>query len=80
MNTIRVVGIDIAKSVFQVCVWMVDGSIAYNRRSPVQIAGLRSTLRARNAYRDGGMLYFALLGQNLQNDGIQRQTDTCPAR
>jgi hypothetical protein len=27
MNTIRVVGIDIAKSVFQVCVWMVDGSI-----------------------------------------------------
>lgn len=32
MNTIRVVGIDIAKSVFQVCVWMVDGSIAYNKK------------------------------------------------
>ncbi len=25
MNTIKVVGIDIAKSVFQVCVWMADG-------------------------------------------------------
>ncbi|AJJ60779.1 Uncharacterised protein [Yersinia pseudotuberculosis] len=27
MNTIRVAGIDIAKSVFQVCVWMIDGSV-----------------------------------------------------
>ncbi|WP_049596282.1 IS110 family transposase, partial [Yersinia aldovae] len=32
MNKIRVVGIDIAKSVFQVCVWMVDGSVAWNRK------------------------------------------------
>ncbi|HHS0916069.1 TPA: hypothetical protein ACTDM3_004647 [Salmonella enterica subsp. enterica] len=32
MSTIRVVGIDIAKSVFQVCVWMVDGSIAWNKK------------------------------------------------
>jgi len=32
MNTIRVVGIDIAKSVFQVCVWMIDGSVAWNRK------------------------------------------------
>ncbi|MEZ2578516.1 hypothetical protein [Buttiauxella ferragutiae] len=32
MNTIRVVGIDIAKSVFQVRVWMVDGSVAWNRK------------------------------------------------
>jgi len=32
MNTIKVVGIDIAKSVFQVCVWMVDGSVAWNRK------------------------------------------------
>jgi transposase len=32
MNTIRVVGIDIAKSVFQVCVWMVDGSAAWNKK------------------------------------------------
>lgn len=31
MNTIRVVGIDIAKSLFQVCVWMVDGPTAYNK-------------------------------------------------
>lgn len=31
MKTIRVVGIDIAKSAFQVCVWMVDGLIAYNK-------------------------------------------------
>ncbi|CNH14236.1 Uncharacterised protein [Yersinia thracica] len=29
MNTIRVVGIDIVKSVFQVCVWMFDGSVAW---------------------------------------------------
>lgn len=32
MNKVRVVGIDIAKSVFQVCVWMIDGSIAWNRK------------------------------------------------
>ena len=32
MNTIRVVGIDIVKSVFQVCVWMLDGSVAWNRK------------------------------------------------
>ena len=32
MNKIRVVGIDITKSVFQVCVWMVDGSVAWNRK------------------------------------------------
>ncbi|CAI1222319.1 Transposase [Serratia fonticola] len=32
MNTIRVVSIDIAKSVFQVCVWMVDGTVAWNRK------------------------------------------------
>ncbi|MCR3973656.1 hypothetical protein NUK55_21555 [Aeromonas veronii] len=30
MNTIKVVGIDIAKSVFQVCLWMADGSVAWN--------------------------------------------------
>jgi transposase len=32
MSTIRVVGIDIAKSVFQVCVWMLDGSVAWNKK------------------------------------------------
>ncbi|WP_206865960.1 hypothetical protein [Aeromonas dhakensis] len=32
MNTIKVAGIDIAKSVFQVCVWMADGSVAWNRK------------------------------------------------
>ncbi|WP_340617317.1 IS110 family transposase [Xenorhabdus entomophaga] len=32
MNTIKVVGIDLAKSVFQVCVWMADGSVASNRK------------------------------------------------
>ncbi len=31
MSMIRVVGI-IAKSVFQVCVWMVDGSVAWNKK------------------------------------------------
>lgn len=29
----RVVGNDIAKSVFQVCVWIVDGSVAWNNKS-----------------------------------------------
>ncbi|WP_325942660.1 phosphotriesterase family protein [Klebsiella quasipneumoniae] len=29
---IRVVGIDIAKSVFHVCVWMVDGSVTWNKK------------------------------------------------
>lgn len=33
MNAIRAVGIDIAKSVFQVCVWMNDGYVAWNKKS-----------------------------------------------
>lgn len=32
MNSIKVVGIDLAKSVFQVCVWMSDGTVASNRK------------------------------------------------
>ncbi|CDH20459.1 hypothetical protein XBKQ1_2630062 [Xenorhabdus bovienii str. kraussei Quebec] len=28
MNIIKVVGIDLAKNVFQVCVWLTDNSIA----------------------------------------------------
>lgn len=32
MNTIRVIGIDIAKSVFQVYVWMADDFVAWNRK------------------------------------------------
>ncbi len=32
MNTIKVIGIDLAKNVFQVCVWMEDGSVASNRK------------------------------------------------
>lgn len=43
MNTIRVVGIDIARSVFQVCVWMIDGSVAWNRKISRQ--ELLNTLR-----------------------------------
>ncbi|EGL9416660.1 IS110 family transposase [Salmonella enterica] len=34
MNSIKVFGIDLAKSVFQVCVWMSDGTIASNRKNP----------------------------------------------
>ncbi|WP_237932203.1 IS110 family transposase [Buttiauxella sp. S19-1] len=34
MNSIKVVGIDLAKSVFQVCVWMSDGTVASNRKIP----------------------------------------------
>ena len=32
MNTIKVVGIDLAKSAFQLCVWMNDGTVAWNRK------------------------------------------------
>lgn len=35
MSTIRVVGIDITKSVFQVYAWMVDGSVTWNKKSLV---------------------------------------------
>lgn len=34
MNMIRVIGIDIAKSVFQVCVWMIDSGHSLLRESP----------------------------------------------
>lgn len=43
MNKITVVGIDITKSVFQVCVWMVNGSVAWNRKISSQ--KLLDTLR-----------------------------------
>ncbi len=43
MNAIKVIGIDLAKSVFQVCVWMNDGSIAFNRK--VSRAKLLDTIR-----------------------------------
>lgn len=42
MNTIRVVGIDIAKSVFQVYVWTVDGPVAWNRKYHVRNCWIRS--------------------------------------
>lgn len=32
MNKIKGIGIDLAESVFQVCIWMSDGSIASNRK------------------------------------------------
>lgn len=31
MSTIRGVGIDIAKSVFQVCLWIIDGPLAWKK-------------------------------------------------
>jgi len=43
MNSIRVVGIDIAKFVCQVCIWMTDGSVAWNRKISRQ--KLQNTLR-----------------------------------
>ena len=43
MNTIKVIGIDRAKSVFQVCVWMNDGAIASNRK--VSRNNLLNTIR-----------------------------------
>ncbi len=43
MNEIKVIGIDLAKSVFQVCVWMSDGNIASNRK--VSRAKLLDTIR-----------------------------------
>ena len=32
MNKIRVAGIDIAKSVFQIYIWIVDGSVPWSRK------------------------------------------------
>ena len=29
---IKVVGVDLAKNVFQICVWLDDGSVAWNRK------------------------------------------------
>ncbi|MBC8951091.1 transposase [Xenorhabdus sp. TS4] len=43
MSTIKVVGIDLAKNIFQVCVWMEDGTVASNRKIPRQ--KLLDTLR-----------------------------------
>lgn len=43
MNTIKVVGIDLAKSVFQICVWMNDGTVAWNRK--VSRSKLSDTVR-----------------------------------
>ncbi|HHE7966794.1 hypothetical protein NAH04_15295 [Serratia marcescens] len=43
MNTIRVVGIDIAKSVFHVYVWMDDGSEAWNKK--ISRSKLQNTVR-----------------------------------
>ena len=43
MNTIRVVGIDIDKSVFQVCVWMNNGSVAWNKK--ISRSRLQDTVR-----------------------------------
>ena len=43
MNTIKVIGIDLAKSVFQVCVWMSDGAVASNRK--VSRSNLLNTIR-----------------------------------
>lgn len=43
MNSIKVIDIDLTKSVFQVCVWMSDGSIAFSRK--VSRAKLMDTVR-----------------------------------
>lgn len=43
MSTIRVVGINIAKSVFQICVSMVDGSVAWNKK--ISRSNLLDTIR-----------------------------------
>ncbi len=43
MSSIKVIGIDLAKSAFQVCVWMNDESIAFNRK--VSWAKLLDTIR-----------------------------------
>nr|WP_274519029.1 IS110 family transposase [Trabulsiella odontotermitis] len=40
---IKVVGIDIAKSVFQVCVWMVDGPVAWYKK--ISRSKLLNTIR-----------------------------------
>ncbi|ERK09878.1 Mobile element protein [Serratia fonticola AU-AP2C] len=47
MNKIRVVGIDIAKSVFQVCVWI----------GPLETPAVYAN--ATQLYRGGSVTYFA---------------------
>ncbi|OTA18546.1 transposase [Xenorhabdus vietnamensis] len=32
MDTTKVVGIDLAKNVFQVCIWIEDGSVDWHRK------------------------------------------------
>ncbi|BET98866.1 hypothetical protein TCT1_37870 (plasmid) [Xenorhabdus sp. TCT-1] len=46
MNTIKVVGIDLAKNVFQVCVWMDDGSVMAN----FQIGGINKSNAGRFSF------------------------------
>ena len=43
MNSIEVIGINLAKYVFQICVWMNNGSIAFNRN--ISRTKLLDTLR-----------------------------------
>ena len=66
MSTIKVVGIDIAKSVFQVCVWMADGSVAWNRKniSP-ETAPHDAPVSTANTDCYGSLLNISLLGRTL---------------
>lgn len=71
MNTIKVIGIDIAKSVFQVCVWMADGSVAWSRKISRQ--KLLHTLRqfpTANTDCYGSLLNISLLGTDTDIDGL----------
>lgn len=74
MSTIRVVGIDIAKSVFQVCVWMADGSVAWNKKSLVLNCWILSdslNLELLLLWKPAPLRIF---GANLRIYGLLRQT------
>lgn len=70
MSTIKVVGIDIAKSVFQVCVWMADGSVAWNRKISRQKLLHDAPVSSANTDCYGSLLNISLLGTNTDIDGL----------
>lgn len=79
MNEIKVIGIDMAKSVFQVCVCMSDRNIASSRK--VSRAKLLDTIRpSRVDDWNGGLRYFQLLEAYFSVNRLSGPTDTHATR
>ncbi|AWK41675.1 hypothetical protein [Photorhabdus laumondii] len=71
MNTTKVVGIDLAKNVFQVCVWLTDNSVAWNKK--VSRQKLLDTLWAfppDTLIAMEGLSECSLLGKNATSHGL----------